>query len=294
MTDIDRFLEQEKTKIDLALQEYMPRTGPPAVTGAMLYSLEAGGKRLRPILVIATARTLGSEDSSIDRVACALEYIHTYSLIHDDLPAMDDSALRRGKPSCHCVFGEAVAILAGDALLTLAFETAAAYGARAGYEQRGLQIMAELSAAAGVEGMIGGQVLDLEAEGKDPGLAGIEEICRLKTGALLKAAVRCGALAAKADASDLDALTVYASCIGTAFQIVDDLLDYESTTEQLGKPAGSDARRSKATYPALLGPEKAREKAEALHRQALSALDGLSCDPWLLRELARKMVYRKK
>ncbi len=294
MINIDQHLEREKEKINRALEQRLSHLVPSAVTDAMRYSLEAGGKRLRPILTLAAARTLGSEDDSVIDVACALEFIHTYSLIHDDLPAMDDSEIRRGKPTCHCVYGDALAILAGDGLLTLAFETLANYGSRDGCESRAIRIIAEISKSAGVNGMIGGQALDLGAEGRELSLTEIEQISLLKTGALLKASVVCGGIAANATQPQLKALACYASCLGNAFQIIDDLLDYESTTEELGKPAGADQVRLKANYPALLGPEKARARAEALYSESLAALDNLDCPAADLKEIAKILVYRKK
>ncbi len=294
MIEIGKYLEHEKARIDRALGEGLPQSGPAAVIDAMRYSLEAGGKRLRPILALAVADTLGAEDDSIVEVACALEYIHTYSLIHDDLPAMDNSDLRRGKPTCHRVYGEAVAILAGDTLLTLAFETVAKYGDRGGRERKAIRILAELAEAAGANGIIGGQVLDLEAEGSEPVPEQVDRIAILKTGALLRAAVLCGAIAADASSEQIKVLSIYASNIGLAFQIIDDLLDYESTTEELGKPAGADQIRSKATYPALLGVEEARQRADLLYKDALKALDDLGCPAELLSALAKKMIYRTR
>ncbi len=294
MIDIDRFLEVERKRINLALGQYFPPDAPPAVSAAMRYSLEAGGKRLRPILTLAAAKTLGSEDDADLEVACALEFIHTYSLIHDDLPAMDDSNLRRGIPSCHRVYGDAMAILAGDALLTLAFETVAGYGSREGYERKAVRIAAELSAAAGAAGMIGGQALDLDAEGRDISLSEIDRISALKTGALLRAAAACGGIAAGATEQQLKALRAYGSNIGKAFQVVDDLLDYESTTEELGKPAGADQVRFKATYPAFFGPEGTKKRAESFYNEALSALNELDCPAGLLKGLAKKIIDRKK
>ncbi len=294
MIDIDQFLEHEKEIINRALINNLPAVEHSVVNEAMRYSLNAGGKRLRPILTIAAAKTLGSEDESIIEVACALEYIHTYSLIHDDLPAMDDSKLRRGKPTCHCVYDDAVAILAGDGLLTLAFETVAKYGSRAGYEKKAIGILAELTDAAGVNGMIGGQTLDLAAEGNNLSLDEIDKISLMKTGALLRAAVVCGGIAADASESQLKALSAFALNIGSAFQVVDDLLDYESTSEEMGKPAGADQVRAKATYPAVLGLDGARKRAEALYEQALTALDDLGRPTEILREIAKKLVYRTK
>ncbi len=294
MIDIDQFLEHEKEIINRALINNLPVVEHSVVNEAMRYSLNAGGKRLRPILTIAAAKTLGSEDESIIEVACALEYIHTYSLIHDDLPAMDDSKLRRGKPTCHCVYDDAVAILAGDGLLTLAFETVAKYGSRAGYEKKAIGILAELTDAAGVNGMIGGQTLDLAAEGNNLSLDEIDKISLMKTGVLLRAAVVCGGIAADASESQLKALSAFALNIGSAFQVVDDLLDYESTSEEMGKPAGADQVRAKATYPAVLGLDGARKRAEALYEQALTALDDLGRPTEILREIAKKLVYRTK
>lgn len=292
MIAIDLYIEQKRNIINQAIRRYLPQSGPSTVIDAISYSLGAGGKRLRPILVIAAAETIGAEESSVIDVACALEFIHTYSLIHDDLPAMDNSNLRRGKPTCHCVYGEAIAILAGDALLTRAFEIMAIYGMQEGREKKAIRIIAELANAAGVAGMIGGQVLDLEAEGSVPALAEIERIAMLKTGALLKAAIMSGAIVADASEKQQESLAAYADNIGPAFQIVDDLLDYESTTETLGKPAGADEIRSKANYPALFGSAEARKKAEELYALAVASLEDLNRPTELLSELARIMVYR--
>ena len=293
MINIEDYLQRKQDLINQALDEYLSFTGPAAVLSAMRYSIEAGGKRLRPILTIAVAESLGNENDAIIDVACALEMIHTYSLIHDDLPAMDNSSLRRGKPTGHLVYGEAVAILAGDALLTLAFEIAAKYGLQKGRAEKAIQIVAEMSTAAGAAGMIGGQVLDLEAESAETSVEVIEKIAEMKTGALLRAAVLCGAIAADASVVQLKALTAYADNIGPAFQIVDDLLDYESMIEELGKPVGADQVHFKATYPALLGNAEARQRAESFYQNALAALEDLNCTTELLSELARKIVYRK-
>jgi geranylgeranyl diphosphate synthase, type II len=279
--------------INDSLVKNLPQAGPALVLEAMRYSIEAGGKRLRPVLVIAVAETMGLEDDSIVDLASSLEYIHTYSLIHDDLPAMDNSDLRRGKPTCHRVYGEAIAILAGDALLTLAFETAAKYGKQNGKTENALRIIKELAVASGTAGMVGGQVLDLEAEKIKPELAQINGISEMKTGALLKAAVLCGAIAAGAAESEEKALTVYAENIGIAYQIVDDLLDCESTVEILGKPTGADRARSKATYPAVLGIEEAKKRAEDLYSRSITALGDINRPTDLLESLAKKMVFRK-
>jgi len=290
--DIEQYLEIKRKKINNELVLSLPQTGPASVIEAINYSVEAGGKRLRPILTIAVAETLGAEEDSVIALACALEYLHTYSLIHDDLPAMDNSDLRRGKLTCHRVYGEAIAVLAGDALLTLAFETIAKYGLREGRESKAIQIIIELAAASGVAGMIGGQVLDLEGEGAALTLPEIENIAVKKTGALLKAAIIIGAIAADGTAAQKDALAAYADNIGPAFQIVDDLLDCESTTEDLGKPAGADQARYKATFPAILGIDEARKQAEYLYSRAVAALDDLDRPTDLLEALARCMIYR--
>ena len=262
MTDFTEYLGKQRERVNRALERLLPTRQPEIIYEAMRCSVEAGGKRLRPILTLAAAETFGADCDAVMEIACAVELIHTYSLIHDDLPAMDNSDLRRGKPTCHCVFGEAVAVLAGDALLTYAFELVARYGLERGCAREALQIGAELARSAGVAGMIGGQVLDLQAEGRVLELNELEQLDSLKTGALLQAAARCGALAAKATPAQLQALTGYASRLGLAFQIVDDLLDRESTAAELGKPAGSDQALAKATYPALLGEDAARRRAK--------------------------------
>jgi geranylgeranyl diphosphate synthase, type II len=293
MIDPDRYIEMKRKRINRALQNALPVAGPPVVIKAMRSTLEAGGKRLRPVLTLAVADTFGADEHEVIEVACAIEMVHTYSLIHDDLPAMDDSALRRGKPTCHRVFGEAVAILAGDALLTHAFEVLARYGRKEFCAKKAVRIIAELAKAAGVEGMLGGQILDLEAEGKELTAEQIEKISILKTGTMLKAAVRCGAIAAGASESELVILTRFASSLGTAFQIVDDLLDIEGTAEELGKPIGSDSAHGKATYPAVFGRREASLKAEQFHRQAVGGLDQLERPTELLRSLADRIVFRK-
>ncbi len=294
MIEIDQYLAQKKEIVNRALKECLPDTGPKAVREAMSYSLEAGGKRLRPILTLAGAETLSCDDHDVIDVACALELVHTYSLIHDDLPAMDDSDLRRGKPTCHKVYGDAVAVLAGDALLTLAFELLSRYGLKPGRAEKAARIGSELGKAAGVTGMIGGQVLDLEAEGRDLTLLEIETLSAMKTGALLKASVICGAIAADAGSKELELLDRYASKIGTAFQIIDDLLDVESSAEALGKPTGADQDRFKPTFPAVLGPDEARSRAESLYNEAIMALTDLNRPVELLTGLAKKMVFRSK
>lgn len=293
MVNIDQYLQEKREIINAALLKQLPDQAPSALSGAMRYSLEAGGKRLRPILTIAAAETISEIDDSIVNLSCALEYIHTYSLIHDDLPAMDDSNLRRGVPTCHCVYGDAMAILAGDALLTLAFATVARYGQIEGNATKAAEIATQLSEAAGMNGMIGGQVLDLEAEGKDLTVQEVERISELKTGALLRASVVCGGIAAGAAESELGKLKIYADNIGTAFQIIDDLLDCEGTTEELGKPTGADLVKAKATYPALLGTVKAREKAIELYEKSIISVKELKYDTEILEGIAKKIIERK-
>lgn len=292
--DIEDYLEKQKERVNGALIYFLPQAGPARVRDAMRYSLQAGGKRLRPILTLAVAAALETEDDSVLAPACAVELIHTYSLVHDDLPAMDDSDLRRGKPSCHRVFGEALAVLAGDALLTLAFEILAGYGRSGGRAAQALEMIDTMARAAGVSGMLGGQVLDLEAEKAAFSLPEIETMQSMKTGALIKGAVRCGALAGGAKQSEEEALDRYAGYAGLAFQVVDDLLDLESTAAELGKPAGADRSKAKATLPAQLGAAEARRRAEELYYQALESLSLLDRDTRILAALAQKLVFRSR
>ncbi len=294
MIDLEKYIESKTDAVNRALMLSMPTGGPALITAAMRYSIESGGKRLRPVLTLATAEALGSDDSAVIDVACSVELVHTYSLIHDDLPAMDNSDLRRGVFTCHKVYGDAIAVLTGDALLTLAFERIARFGSKDGNAEKAVKIVALLAEASGAKGMIGGQTLDLLAEGKELLLKEVKKIAALKTGALLQAAVICGTIAAGASDNQQKLLKRYAQSIGMAFQIVDDLLDYESTTEELGKPAGADQVRGKATYPAVLGPLEARRQAELFHDEAVAALAELDCPTELLVALAEKLVYRKK
>ena len=292
MPDLEQYIEEAKVSVDRALMDSLPPAGSSKVADAMRYSIEAGGKRLRPILCLAGAQVLGAEQEAVIEVACALEMVHTYSLIHDDLPAMDDSDLRRGKASCHRVFGEAIAILAGDALLTMAFEKVAAYGREEQRADQAIRIAFELASAAGVGGMIGGQELDLVAEGKSLTPPEVEEIAALKTGALFSAALRCGALAAGAGESELEVLSSFARLTGKAFQIVDDLLDSKATIAELGKPVEADQKKAKATLPALLGAEAAQARADDLYRQATAELQKLEIDASLLQMLGHRLIYR--
>jgi geranylgeranyl diphosphate synthase type II len=290
------YLRERTALIDAGLDRFLPREDelPASLHGAMRYSIFAGGKRIRPVLMLAACDAVGGDTDAALPVACAMEMIHTYSLIHDDLPAMDDDDFRRGRPTNHKVYGEAVAILAGDALLTQAFillshpETASRIPA-----DRLGQVIHEIACCSGSHGMVGGQVVDMESEGRsDIDLPTVQYIHTHKTGALIKAAIKCGALIGGASAEQLAALTRFGEIIGLAFQIADDILDIEGTTEQIGKDAGSDESRGKATYPAVVGLAAAKERAGELMdmgQQALCAF-GTEADP--LREIARYVVQR--
>jgi len=255
---------------------------------SMYYSLAAGGKRIRPVLALATAECVGGNIQDVLPAAVALELIHTYSLIHDDLPAMDNDDYRRGKLTNHKVFGEGYAILAGDGLLTYAFEL---LSSRMGFPaELQLRVLHEVAVAAGRLGMVGGQVLDLDGEGKDLTLSEIEDINRKKTGALLQVSVRLGAILGGGWEDQIETLTRYAQALGLAFQIKDDILDIEGDSQILGKPVGSDQKNAKATYPVLMGLEKARE---CLHAQTSKALEALECFGERGRFLAQLAEYMK-
>lgn len=290
------YLEERRGLVNRALQAYLPQVRGPAfrVTQAMHYSLFVGGKRLRPILCLAAAEAVGGDAGEALPVACALEMIHTYSLIHDDLPAMDDDDLRRGQPTCHKQYDEATAILAGDGLLTEAFRTlAAAADKYEGRERVLLDVINLVAAAAGYQGMVGGQMLDLLAEGRRVTLKELETIHRAKTGALLTAAVRAGALTGGGTRNEVTALTTYGEKFGLTFQITDDLLDVEGETAEMGKAAGMDEKRQKATYPAVLGLEATREWARRLVAEALAALEPFQGRAEPLRELAQYLLVRR-
>ncbi len=262
---------------------------------AMAYSLFNGGKRVRPFLVQATAQALGINDARVDIAMAAIEMVHSYSLVHDDLPAMDDDDLRRGQPTCHIKFNEATAILAGDALLTGAFEILADMPADFSIKQR-LQLIRLLSQGSGASGMVAGQAIDLASVGKEVGkeidLAHLERMHGYKTGALIRISVLMGAHCGEPDAETLKHLTTYANAIGLAFQVQDDILDIESDTATLGKQQGADLALNKPTYPALLGLTGAKEKAQQLHQQALLALEELSGDTSALAQLADYIITR--
>ena len=292
MTLADYISARQKT-IDAALDCWVPAetANPATIHRAMRYSLFAGGKRIRPLLAIAAAEAVSDAPVGIESAACVLELIHTYSLIHDDLPALDNDDLRRGRPTCHKVFGDAMAILAGDALLTLAFEVLAKLdGVDA---ERRISLVRELATASGtVGGMIGGQVNDIEGEGKFPTAHLLDSIHRAKTGALLRASVRMGAIYAGAGAEQIDALTLFGEHVGLAFQIVDDVLDVEQSSEALGKTAGKDAQQNKITFPAVYGIERSREMAEQERLAAHLALRVFDERAERLRELADLIVRR--
>ncbi len=296
--DLKAYLKEQCARVDAALDSYLPRETelPHSLHKAMRYSVFAGGKRVRPILMLAACQAVGGDTEVAIPAACAMEMIHTYSLIHDDLPAMDDDDFRRGNPTNHKVFGEAVAILAGDALLTEAFRLLSnpACGVGVPAEAR-LAVIHQIASCAGSHGMVGGQVVDMESEGKsDIDLPTVQYIHTHKTGALIKAAVVAGALLGGADQEKLAAITRYGSAAGLAFQIADDILDIEGTTEEIGKDAGSDQARGKATYPAVMGLAAAKQEATTMMDEAFKALEifGSEADP--LREIASYIVTRKK
>ena len=288
------FLARAQAQVEAALDAHLPPAvvAPARLHTAMRYATLAGGKRLRAALVYAAGEALGARAEILDVPACALELIHAYSLVHDDLPAMDNDDLRRGKPTCHKAFDEATAILVGDALQTLAFELLACDPGLAVPAERRLAMIARLATAAGAGGMAGGQAIDLEATGRVLTLAELETMHARKTGALIRAAVALGALAADAGPERLARLDDYARHIGLAFQIVDDILDIEGDTATLGKPQGSDAERAKPTYPAILGLERAKALARECHAAALESLSPLEDNGRLLREIADFIIHR--
>jgi len=288
-------LEQGRMTIDAALERLLPaKTQPPvSIHQAMRHSVFAGGKRLRPILCMEAARMVaGSLPAGVEELGAALEMLHTYSLIHDDLPALDNDDLRRGRPTCHKVFGEAIAILAGDALQTQAYEVLARVNCPPAARVR---IIEEIARGTGtINGMIGGQVVDLEAEHSKPDLQMLEYIHRSKTAALITASVVSGGLYAGANDQAVCRLRSFGQSIGLAFQIVDDVLDVTQTSEQLGKTAGKDTAAEKATYPSLFGVEESLKRADGLVESACAALDEFGARAATLKELARFLVERKK
>jgi len=289
-------LEELRRSVEPALDRALPPDDawPETIHRAVRYSLFAGGKRIRPVLALAAGEAVGGERAEVLPFSCAAEMIHTYSLIHDDLPAMDDDDLRRGKPTSHKVFGEAIAILAGDALLTRAFHLLSEMPTEWDETRlrRRVHALVLLGAACGTTGLIGGLVMDLESEGRAIDAGELECLHRAKTGALLSACVRGGAILGGASEADLDSLTRYAEAIGLAFQIVDDVLDATEGAEQLGKTAGKDEAAAKATYVSLHGLDRAREMAASLRTEALQALGPLGPRAERLSEIARLIVDR--
>jgi geranylgeranyl diphosphate synthase, type II len=285
--------EKDHASVEAALQTILPPESmtPASIHKSMRYSVFAGGKRIRPLLCIAAARVFSPKPVAAVQVGCALELIHTYSLIHDDLPALDNDDLRRGKPTNHKVFGEAMAILAGDALLTLAFQTLAMSGVE---PQRRITLLAMIAEAAGTNrGMIGGQVADIEAEGKACDHGTLEYIHRSKTAALIRASIVAGGIVGGADRADVTRFLSFGENIGWAFQVVDDILDVEESSATLGKTAGKDQAQKKATYPALHGLEVSRDIAAELETKALKELDHFGERATPLRQLAKFLVARR-
>jgi geranylgeranyl diphosphate synthase type II len=290
------YLDQKRRDVDRFLESVMPaeQSPPTNLHKAMRYSLFAGGKRVRPILAIAACEATGGSSAAILPCAAALELIHTYSLIHDDLPAMDNDDYRRGKPTNHKVFGEALAILAGDALLTMAFDLISRADLMNGVEPPAqIRVVHETAVGAGDAGMVAGQVADIEAEGRDIDLATLEAMHRWKTGKLIRASVRIGAIVGGAGAQPLDALTRYAEDVGLAFQIADDVLNVVGTLEQLGKEANTDLSRGKKTYASFFGVEGARKLAEDRVASAINHLQQFDSKAEPLRHLARYIIARE-
>jgi geranylgeranyl diphosphate synthase, type II len=287
------FFEEDRLAVDAQLEKLLPAENmlPPSIHTAMRYSVFAGGKRIRPILCLETARIFGADVTPALFPGCAIEFIHTYSLIHDDLPALDNDDLRRGKPTCHKKFGEATAILAGDALLTLAFEAIAGTPVSA---KRRVAMVTEIATAAGtVNGMVGGQVADLEAEGRPVGPEMLEYIHRSKTAALIRASITAGALCAGAPADDVARLRRFGETIGWAFQVTDDILDVTESSAALGKTAGKDIAQQKATYPAVFGLERSQQIAKELADSAIAELRAYAEKADHLRAIAEFLVLRR-
>jgi geranylgeranyl diphosphate synthase type II len=293
--NIRAYLANKKSLVDKMLDKLVPpaKMFPASIHEAMRYSLFAGGKRVRPILAIAAAEALGAKTADLTPLAASLELIHTYSLIHDDLPAMDDDDFRRGRPTCHKVYGEAIAILAGDGLLNMAFEVLSdPRRTKSVSANRLLSIIREIGAASGVHGMVGGQVVDMESEGRDIDLPTLEYIHMHKTGALIRASVRVGALYAKAGEKQLKSLTRYGEKIGLAFQITDDILDITGKLNEIGKDVGSDLKKGKKTFPGFYGLEGSRSRANEVADKAIYSLREFDRKADPLRELARYIVNR--
>ena len=294
--DIKKYLGEKGKMVEEALDRYLPKETemPATLHKAMRYSMMAGGKRIRPVLCIASCEAAGGRIEEVMPVACALEMIHSYSLIHDDLPAMDNDDLRRGMPTNHKVFGEAVAILAGDALLTLAFRVMT--DMRLGSMIKPsvvLDVINDMSWAAGSFGMVGGQVVDMESEGREIDLPTLEYLHTHKTGALLLASIKSGAKIGGGTDEQIEALTRYGECLGLAFQIADDILDIEGSQEEIGKDVGSDLEKKKATYPSILGMAASKERALELLNIAIDSLKEFDEKAEPLRKIAKYVVERR-
>jgi geranylgeranyl pyrophosphate synthase len=284
-------------RLELSFDTWLPAavTHPATLHEAMRYTVMDGGKRIRPTLVYAGGQAIGATPALLDRAACAIELIHSYSLIHDDLPAMDDDDLRRGKPSCHRAFGEATAILAGDALQSLAFQILASDTGNGVSESTRLRMIKTLALAAGSRGMAGGQAIDLAATGQQLNIAELEDMHIHKTGALIRASVVLGALCGNCVAQDdIDKLDHYAKCIGLAFQIRDDILDVEGEAATLGKNPGMDQRLDKSTYPAVIGLDAARQRADELHTEAMKSLTTFDEKAEPLRWISSYIIERER
>lgn len=292
---IENYLRERRELIDDQLRKMLPPSEkyPTSIYQAMCHSLFAGGKRLRPILVLAAYELYDKNLANVYHTACALEFIHTYSLIHDDLPAIDNDDFRRGLPTCHKVFGEAIAILAGDALLTHAFFLLAENAKiEAIGPQKAIRVISEVSSACGIGGLIGGQVVDIESENKVVDAKTLYYIHQNKTGALIKVAIRSGAILAGANEQELEALTTYGEKIGLAFQIIDDILDLEGNQEQLGKKPGSDLEKNKATFPLLFGIEESKRIAKKAIEEAQISLSSFGNKAKILHEIANYVISR--
>jgi len=295
--DLVAFMAQCQTRLEHAFDSWLPpaSTHPATLHTAMRYTVMGGGKRIRPTLVYAGGRAAGAGNEQLDRPACAIELIHAYSLIHDDLPAMDDDDLRRGKPSCHRAYGEATAILAGDALQSLAFQVLSNGHYEGVSDAVRLRMIKTLALASGSRGMAGGQVIDLAATGQQLNIAELEDMHIHKTGALIRASVVLGALCGQdVDQAAIDRLDHYAKCVGLAFQIRDDLLDVEGEAATLGKNPGMDQANEKSTYPALIGMEAARQRARELHTEAIDSLASFSADADPLRWISSYIIERER
>jgi geranylgeranyl diphosphate synthase, type II len=292
--DLKTYLQSKQQQMNDRLLRSLPPSASSRIADAMRYSVMAGGKRLRPVLCLAAAEAVGGCTHDAINTAVAIELIHTYSLIHDDLPAMDDDVLRRGKPTCHVAYGEATAILAGDALLTLAFQLLASQEGEADVPaDRRLQVIHAVATAAGYEGMIGGQMADIDSEGSRIDLSRLEQLHLMKTGALINAAITIGGILGGGTSEQIRHLHKYAQNIGLAFQIIDDILNIEGDPALLGKAVGTDEEKKKSTYPALLGLVESRKLAASRVKEALQALDYFDKKADPLRAIAKYVIDRK-